>query len=218
MGAHDMMTAFSGAEAVRSPSLRKTNMTPIVDFDKPRNVVDEYKWLSDEAILQDLENRRHNFSILLCNIQRDINVGSAIRSHAGFLGKDILLYGHKRYNRVPAVGTYRWSIIKHLKYVEEIDPVLEQYDEVIGCDHIPGQSTSIWDYRFDYGKQTLFCFGHEEDGLPPELIARCHRFLHIPMFGVTKSFNVAVSAGIVMNEYVRGMYAGAGMPDATETR
>jgi tRNA G18 (ribose-2'-O)-methylase SpoU len=193
-------------------------MTPIVDFDRPRNVVDEYKWLSDEAILKDLENKRHNFSILLCNIQRDINVGSAIRSHAGFLGKDIILYGHKRFNRVPSVGTYRYSIIKHLKYVEDIDTVLSEYDEVIGCDRIPDRSTSIWDHRFDYEKQTLFCFGHEEEGLPQELIDRCHRFLHIPMFGVTQSFNVAVSAGIVMNEYVRGIYAGSGPGGAVEPR
>ena len=183
-------------------------MNTIVDFNKPRNVVDEYKWMSDEAILQDLAAKRHNFSILLCNIKRDINIGSAIRSHATFLGQDIILYGHRRFNRVPAVGTYAYSIIKHLKFVEEIDEVLGVYDEVIGCDHFPGRSESIWDSAFDYEKKTLFCFGHEEDGLPPELVERCHRLLHIPMFGVTKSFNVAVSAAVVMNEYVRGIYAG----------
>jgi tRNA G18 (ribose-2'-O)-methylase SpoU len=189
-------------------------MQTIVDFDKPRNVVDEYKWMSDEAILKDLEDKRHNFSILLCNIKRDINIGSAIRSHATFLGQDIILYGHKRFNRVSCLGTYAYSIIKHLKYVEEIDMILGQYDEVIGCDHIPGKSVSIWDSQFDYSKRTLFCFGHEEDGIPPELMERCHRLVHIPIFGVTSSFNVAVSAAIVMNEYVRGIYQGKRAPGA----
>ena len=94
--------------------------------------------------------------------------------------------------------------------MEEIDTVLGEYDEVIGCDLIPGVSQSVWETRFDYDKTTLLCFGHEEDGLPAAVLARCHRVMHIPMFGVTKSFNVAVSAAIMMNEYVRGQYAGAG--------
>ncbi len=182
-------------------------MKTIVDFDKPRNVVDEYKWLSNEDVLKDLADKRHNFSILLCNIKRDVNIGSAIRSHATFLGQDIILYGHKRFNRVPCVGTYAYSIIKHLKYVEEIDTVLGEYDEVVGCDYIEGKSKSVWESAFDYSKKTLLCFGHENDGLPEELIPRCDRLIHIPMFGVTRSFNVAVSAAIMMNEYVRGIYA-----------
>jgi 23S rRNA (guanosine2251-2'-O)-methyltransferase len=183
-------------------------METIVDFTKPRNVVEQYKWMSNEDILKDLADKRHNYSILLCNLKNDVNIGSAVRSHAGFLGGDIILYGHRKFNRAPALGTYAYSIIKHLKFVEEIDTVLGEYDEVIGCDYIEGKSTSIWDHTFDYEKKTLLCFGHEYDGLPDALVERCHRILHIPMFGVTRSFNVAVSAAIVMNEYVRGIYAG----------
>ncbi|MBC8140225.1 MAG: hypothetical protein H7Y38_02150 [Armatimonadetes bacterium] len=181
-------------------------MQTIADFDKPRNVIDQYKWLTDEAILKDLETKRHKFSILLCNLKHDVNIGNAVRTHAGFLGQDIILFGHRRFNRVPSVGTYAYSIIKHLKFVEEIEPVLAEYDEVIGCDLVPGVSESVWETRFDYDKTTLLCFGHEEDGLPESLVKRCHRLVHIPMFGVTKSFNVAVSAAIMMNEYVRGKY------------
>ena len=182
-------------------------METIVDFDKPRNVADQYKWLSNDDILKDLATKRHNFSILLCNLKHDVNIGSCVRTHATFLGQDIILYGHKRFNRVPAVGTYAYSIIKHLKFVEEIDSVLGEYDEVIGLDYFPDVSQSLWETEFDYDKKTLLCFGHEEDGLPEELVKRCHRLVHIPMFGATKSFNVAISAAIVMNEYVRGIYA-----------
>lgn len=183
-------------------------MKTIVDPNKPRNVIDQYQWMKTEDILRDLENKRHNFSILLCNLKNDVNIGSAIRSHAGFLGQEIILYGHRSFNKVPSVGTYAYSIIKHLKFVEEIESVLGEYDEVVGCDYIAGRSQSIWESAFDYEKKTLLCFGHENDGLPAPLLDRCHRILHIPMFGVTRSFNVAVSAAIVMNEYVRGLYKG----------
>lgn len=181
-------------------------MTPVTDFDKPRNVIDQYQWLSNEEILKDLADRRHNFSVLLCNLKHDVNIGNVVRTHATFLGRDIILYGHKRYNRVPAVGTYAYTIFKHIKFVEEIAPIFADYDEVIGCDYIPGKSVSVWDGEFDYNKRTLLCFGHENDGLPEELLQHCHRFLHIPMFGVTRSLNVAASAAILMNEYVRGIY------------
>ena len=90
-------------------------METIVDFTKPRNVVEQYKWMSSEDILKDLATKRHNYSILLCNLKNDVNIGSAVRSHAGFLGGDIILYGHKTFNRAPALGTYAYSIIKHLK-------------------------------------------------------------------------------------------------------
>jgi len=195
-----------------NPEIDDSKRETIVDYNKPRNVTDEFAWLSNEEILLDLANKRHKFSILLCNLKHDVNIGSAIRSHAGFLGQEIILYGHKRFNRVPSIGTYAYSVIKHLKFVDEIEPVLGEYDEVIGCDYIEGKSESIWDSTFDYDKKTLLCFGHENEGLPERLLERCHRILHIPMFGVTKSFNVAVSAGIVMNEYVRGIYAGKQTP------
>jgi 23S rRNA (guanosine2251-2'-O)-methyltransferase len=184
-------------------------MKPIVDPTKPRNVIDAYQWLKTEDILKDLADKRHNFSLLLCNLKHDINIGATIRSHAAFLGQDIILYGHKSFNRVPSVGTYAYSVIKHLKFVEEIEPMLAEYDEVIGCDFIEGKSQSIWETTFDYDKKTLLCFGHEYDGLPEPVLERCHRVVHIPMFGVTRSMNVAVSAAIVMNEYVRGLYSPA---------
>ena len=188
--------------------------TPIADPNKPRNVVEQYKWLDNDEILRDLADRRHPFSILLCNLKHDINIGSAIRTHAGFLGQDIIIYGHKKFNRVPSVGAYAYSVIRHLRFVEEIDPLLAEFDTVIGCDYLPGKSVSVWETPFDYSQKTLLCFGHEYDGLPDDLLARCDKLVHIPMFGATRSFNVAVSAAIIMNEYVRGLYAGKPAPDA----
>ena len=183
-------------------------METIVDYTKPRNVIEAYKWLETDDILKDLATKRHKFSILLCNLKNDNNVGAAIRTHAGFLGQDIILYGHKKYNKVPALGTYAYAVMKHIKFVEEIEPVLSEYDEIVGCDYIENRSVSVWDTPFNYEKKTLLCFGHEYDGLPDALLSRCHRVVHIPMFGVTRSFNVSASAAILMNEYVRGIYVG----------
>lgn len=46
-------------------------------------------------------------------------------------------------------------------------------------------------------------FGHEVDGLPPELLTRCHVHVRIPMLGTKRSLNVATAAGVVLYELVR---------------
>jgi 23S rRNA (guanosine2251-2'-O)-methyltransferase len=46
-------------------------------------------------------------------------------------------------------------------------------------------------------------FGHEVDGLPPDLLARCHVRVRIPMYGTKGSLNVATAAGVVLYELVR---------------
>ena len=43
-----------------------------------------------------------------------------------------------------------------------------------------------------------FCFGTELQGLSAELIAACDGALRIPMHGFTESYNISVSAGIVL--------------------
>jgi 23S rRNA (guanosine2251-2'-O)-methyltransferase len=46
-------------------------------------------------------------------------------------------------------------------------------------------------------------FGHEVDGLPPDLIARCHIRVHVPMHGAKGSLNVATAGGVVLYELLR---------------
>lgn len=46
-------------------------------------------------------------------------------------------------------------------------------------------------------------FGHEVDGLPPDLLARCDVHVRLPMLGTKRSLNVATAGGIVLYELVR---------------
>jgi tRNA G18 (ribose-2'-O)-methylase SpoU len=46
-------------------------------------------------------------------------------------------------------------------------------------------------------------FGHEVDGLRPELLAIADAHVRIPMLGQKTSLNVATAAGIVMYELLR---------------
>jgi len=46
-------------------------------------------------------------------------------------------------------------------------------------------------------------FGHEVDGLPPDLLARCAIHVRVPMLGQKESLNVATAGGVVMYELLR---------------
>lgn len=46
-------------------------------------------------------------------------------------------------------------------------------------------------------------FGHEVDGLPASVLARCDRQVRVPMCGAKRSLNVATAAGVVMYELLR---------------
>jgi len=46
-------------------------------------------------------------------------------------------------------------------------------------------------------------FGHEVDGLRPELLEMAHAHVRIPMLGQKKSLNVATAGGVVLYELLR---------------
>ena len=46
-------------------------------------------------------------------------------------------------------------------------------------------------------------FGHEVEGLPVDVAARCHVHVRIPMHGIKGSLNVATAGGVVLYELLR---------------
>jgi len=58
---------------------------------------------------------------------------------------------------------------------------------------------------FDWQPRFPVCilFGHEVDGLRPELLALCDTHVRIPMLGRKHSLNVATAGGVVIYELLR---------------
>jgi tRNA G18 (ribose-2'-O)-methylase SpoU len=46
-------------------------------------------------------------------------------------------------------------------------------------------------------------FGHETDGVAPDLAGRIETHVRIPMLGEKRSLNVATAAGVVLYELLR---------------
>jgi tRNA G18 (ribose-2'-O)-methylase SpoU len=66
---------------------------------------------------------------------------------------------------------------------------------------ITSQSTDV--YRTHLPQDVALVVGGERYGIPEEILQRCAYAVHIPMFGVNSSMNIATSLGIVLYEWHR---------------
>ena len=78
-----------------------------------RNVVDAYRYWTMEAIVADLDRRRHPFHVAIENWQHDLNIGSIVRSANAFLAESVHIVGRRRWNKRGAMVTDRYQHVVH---------------------------------------------------------------------------------------------------------
>src|SRR5690606_39080805 len=64
-----------------------------------RNAVYRYRYWRLEAIVADLDTRRHPFHVAIENRQHDLNIGSIVRSANASGAEAVHIVGHRRWNR-----------------------------------------------------------------------------------------------------------------------
>ena len=78
-----------------------------------RNVVDRYRYWSVEAIVADLDPRRHPFHVAIENWRHDLNIGTVVRTANAFLAEAVHIVGPQRWNRRGAMVTDRYQHVRH---------------------------------------------------------------------------------------------------------
>lgn len=66
---------------------------------------------------------------------------------------------------------------------------------------ITAQSSDL--YAAELPQEMAFVVGGEQDGIPVAVLERCAYAVHIPMFGVNSSMNVAMALGVALYEWHR---------------
>src|SRR3569623_1012140 len=84
-----------------------------------RNVVDRYRYWSVEAIVADLDTRRHPFAVAIENWRHDLNIGTVVRTANAFLAREVIVVGNRRWNRRGAMVTDRYQHISHVPSAHE---------------------------------------------------------------------------------------------------
>jgi tRNA G18 (ribose-2'-O)-methylase SpoU len=166
-----------------------------------RNVVDEYRYWRLEAIVADLDSRRHPFHVGIENFAHDLNIGSVVRTANAFLAKEVHIVGRKRWNRRGAMVTDRYQHVRHHDNATALAAWCRANDIVlIGIDNLPG---CVPIETCDLPTNALLLFGQEGEGLTPEARAEVSAVLSIAQYGSTRSINAGAAAAIAMHAWVR---------------
>jgi tRNA G18 (ribose-2'-O)-methylase SpoU len=165
-----------------------------------RNVLDKYRYWKMEAIIADLDIRRHKFHVAIENWQHDLNIGSIVRTANAFLAAEVHIIGHKRWNRRGAMVTDRYQHVRHHPTVEEFVAWAKTENlPIIAIDNVPG-CQQIEKYALP--ESCVLLFGQEGPGLSEAAIAASEVVLEITQFGSTRSINASAAAAITMHSWV----------------
>ena len=165
-----------------------------------RNVLDKYRYWTMEAIVADLDIRRHSFHVAIENWQHDLNIGSIVRTANAFLAAEVHIVGHKRWNRRGAMVTDRYQHVRHHPTVEDFVAWAKTEGlPIIAIDNVPG-CKQIETYELP--KNCVLLFGQEGPGLSDAAIAASEVVLEITQFGSTRSINASAAAAITMHSWV----------------
>jgi tRNA G18 (ribose-2'-O)-methylase SpoU len=166
-----------------------------------RNVADRYRYWRREAIVADLDDRRHPFHVAIENWQHDLNIGSVVRTANAFLAAEVHIVGRRRWNRRGAMVTDRYQHVRHHPSVEELSAwAKERRLPIVGVDNLPG---SLPLESYDLPERCVLLFGQEGPGLSVAARRTCDVTLSIAQYGSTRSINAAAAAAIAMHAWIR---------------
>ena len=165
-----------------------------------RNLIDEYKGLTNEQVFAALDKKRTNLEIAIENVEHDFNIGTIVRSANSFNVRKVHIIGKKKYNRRGAMCTDKYIEIVHHS---DIDSFLDtQKDrELVAIENNTPRAKPLHNKTF--ANNTTLIFGSENNGITEDLLSKAKDVRFIESFGSTRSVNVGVAAGIAMYEWTR---------------
>ena len=166
-----------------------------------RNVVDRYRYWRMEAIVADLDSRRHDFHVAIENWQHDFNIGTVVRTANAFLAAEVHIVGNRRWNRRGAMVTDRYQHVRHHPTPEDLAADLhERGIELWGIDNLPGSRPLE---TVTLPRSVCLLFGQEGPGLSERARAVCDGTFSIAQFGSTRSINASAAAAVAMHAWIR---------------
>jgi tRNA G18 (ribose-2'-O)-methylase SpoU len=166
-----------------------------------RNVVDAYRYWTREAIVADIDSRRHPLHIAIENFGHDANIGSVVRTANAFAVDTVHIVGRRRWNRRGAMVTDRYQRLCHHDTTAELmDFATAAGLTVVAVDNVPGAARLE---QTTLPRECLLVFGQEGPGITDDTRMGAALTVSIAQFGSTRSINAGVAAGIAMHAWIR---------------
>ena len=155
--------------------------------------------------------RTRYITVVLEDIYQSQNASAVLRTCDCFGIQDVHVIENRNtfeVNREVSLGSSKWLTLT--KYSEKENNSLsaikklkkEGYRIVATTPHTNDQS--LPDFDISKGK-TALVFGSELPGITDTIVDVADEFLKIPMFGFTESFNISVSAAIILHHLTKKM-------------
>lgn len=173
----------------------------LLEHGDTRNVIDRYRYWRMEAIVADLDTRRHPFHVAIENWQHDMNIGSIVRSANAFLADTVHIIGRRRWNKRGAMVTDRYQHVVHHPDVASFAAwAAEEHLPILAVDNVAG---AVPVDRAELPERCVLLFGQEGPGLSPEALAAASAHIEITQYGSTRSINASAAGAVIMYEWCR---------------
>jgi tRNA G18 (ribose-2'-O)-methylase SpoU len=145
-------------------------------------------------------------TVMLDNIRSLYNVGAFFRTADGAGAERLILTGitghpPKKEIEKTALGAHEtvpWE--HHLDPLPVLDRLRSSHHEIAAVE-TSLHSVDLFDWQPSF--PVCVVFGHEVDGIRPEVLERCDTRIRIPMLGLKHSLNVATAGGVLLYELLR---------------
>lgn len=166
-----------------------------------RNVVDAYRYWRRDAIIADIDTRRHELHVAIENFGNDANIGAVVRTANAFAAHTVHIVGRRRWNRRGAMVTDRYQHLAHHDSTADLlDFAAGAGLTVVAVDNIAG---AVRLEETELPRDCLLLFGSEGPGISDAARAGAGLTVSIAQFGSTRSINAGVAAGIAMHSWIR---------------
>lgn len=141
--------------------------------------------------------------VVLDNVRSCHNIGSVFRTCDALLVQEIILCGitatppnkeiHK--TALDAEKSVKWEYKEHTE--EALKELRVGGFRIFAVEQVHG-SISLIDFQPVAGEKLALVFGNEVKGIRQPAVDLCDGAIEIPQYGTKHSFNISVSAGIVL--------------------
>ena len=159
-----------------------------------------------------LDYRTRYITVVLEDIYQSHNASAVLRTCECFGIQDVhIIENRNTYNINPDVvlGATKWLNLKKYNRLDyntnEAIKELRDQDYRIIATTLNEKAVPLHNFNLNTGKCALF-FGTELTGLTDQVLDQADEFLKIPIYGFTESFNISVSAAIILNQLTMGLH------------
>ncbi len=161
--------------------------------------------LNRKSVTEFRASEKSPFLIVLDNVRSLNNVGSIFRTADAFLVEAVWLCGitatppHREIHKTAlgATESVEWKYFE--SSAEAVRLLKERGYTIVSVEQAEG-AVSLDRFAAEPGRRYALVFGHEIRGVTEEVVNLSDACIEIPQYGTKHSFNVAVSAGIVLWE------------------